>query len=72
MLTLRYLARFDKPFVFLNQRGFYDDLLRFFDAHAARNAFAAWRGCMRSRATVDEIWPHLENPAAYQAEQLWR
>ena len=32
IMTLRYINRIDKPVVLFNQEGYYDDLLRFFEA----------------------------------------
>lgn len=71
VLTLRYLARFDKPAVFFNQDGFYDDLFRFFDKMAAER-FRSLQGLYAVAGAVDEIWPHLDHPAPYAAERLWR
>jgi hypothetical protein len=71
VLTLRYLARIDAPIVFLNQNGFYDDLLRFFD-RMHRERFRSMQGLYAVARTVEEIWPHLETPAAYVPENLWK
>ena len=71
VLTLRYLAQIDAPIVFLNQNGFYDDLLRFFE-RMNREKFRSLKGLYEVARTVDEIWPHLENPAAYVPEKLWK
>ena len=71
VLTLRYLAQIDAPIVFLNQNGFYDDLLRFFD-RMGQERFRSMKGLYAVANTVDEIWPHLESPAAYEPEKLWK
>lgn len=71
VLTLRYLARFDKPAVFFNANGFYDELFRFFDK-MAEERFRSLKGLYAVAATVDEIWPHLEHPASFTADPLWR
>lgn len=71
VLTLRYLARFDKPAVFFNQRGFYDDLLRFFDRMKQEN-FRSLDRLYSVADSVEEIWGHLDNFRPYEAERLWR
>lgn len=71
VLTLRYLARFDKPAVFFNQDGFYDDLFRFFNKMASER-FRSLKGLYSVASTVDEIWPLLENQSPYTAEKLWQ
>ncbi|MFI5356547.1 MAG: TIGR00730 family Rossman fold protein, partial [Opitutales bacterium] len=73
VLTLRYLAQLDKPAVFFNQNGFYDDLLRFFDRmQHERFRTSGMRGLYAVAARRDEIWPHLEQPQPYVADALWR
>lgn len=73
VLTLRYLAQVDKPAVFFNQNGYYDDLLRFFE-RMTREGFrtSGMRGLYSIANTADEIWPHLENPHRYEADALWQ
>ncbi|HEY3755181.1 MAG TPA: TIGR00730 family Rossman fold protein [Opitutaceae bacterium] len=71
VLTLRYLARFDKPAVFFNQNGFYDDLFRFFDK-MGQERFRSLKGLYAAASTIEEIWPHLDEPAPYTAERLWQ
>jgi cytokinin riboside 5'-monophosphate phosphoribohydrolase len=72
VLTLRYLAQLSRPAVFFNQNGYYDDLLRFFD-RMMRERFrtSGMDGLYGVAATIDDIWPHLENGPAYQADPLW-
>ncbi|HWC00560.1 MAG TPA: LOG family protein, partial [Bryobacteraceae bacterium] len=73
LLTLRYLAQVAKPAVFFNQEGFYDDLLRFFDRMQRENfRTSGMQGLYAVAASIEEIWPHLESPHAYQADALWR
>jgi len=72
VLTLRYLAQIEAPIVFLNQNGFYDDLLRWFDRMEREGFRNRMRDLYAVAATVDEIWPHLENPAVYLPEKLWQ
>lgn len=73
VLTLRYLAQIDKPVVFYNQNGFYDDLLRFF-VRMRQDRFRneGMDGLYAVADTVAAIWPHLESPHTYQPENLWR
>jgi len=72
-LTLRYLAQLNKPAVFYNQNGYYDDLLRFFD-RMTRERFrtSGMHGLYAVAATIDEIWPHLDAPHPYEADRLWK
>ena len=72
VLTLRYLAQVNRPAVFYNQNGYYDDLLRFFD-RMMRERFrtSGMQGLYGVAATIDEIWPHLEKGPAYEADPLW-
>ncbi len=73
VLTLRYLAQLNKPAVFLNQNGFYDYLLRFFD-NMQRERFrtSGMQGLYSVANTLAEIWPHLDEPHRYEADQLWQ
>ena len=61
------------PAVFFNQNGYYDDLLRFFE-RMSRERFrtSGMSGLYSVASTVDEIWTHLEQPARYEADALWR
>jgi len=72
VLTLRYLAQVNRPAVFYNQNGYYDDLLRFFD-RMMRERFrtSGMHGLYGVAATIDDIWPHLEKGPAYEADPLW-
>jgi uncharacterized protein (TIGR00730 family) len=73
VLTLRYLGQTDKPAVFFNQGGFYDDLLRFFD-RMTREKFRTRgvHGLYAVASSPDEIWTHLERPQRYEVAPLWR
>jgi uncharacterized protein (TIGR00730 family) len=73
VLTLRYLAQSDKPAVFFNQDGYYDDLLRFF-AHMTREGFrhAGAHGLYGVASRLEEIWPLLEQPEPYEVAPIWR
>jgi cytokinin riboside 5'-monophosphate phosphoribohydrolase len=73
VLTLRYLAQTDKPAVFFNQDGYYDDLLRFF-AHMTREGFrhSGASGLYTVASRLEEIWPLLERPEPYEIAPIWR
>jgi uncharacterized protein (TIGR00730 family) len=72
ILTLRQLDVVKKPCVFLNQDGFYDDLLRLFARMLRENFFKASNmGLFRVAATVDEIFPQVEAAATGRAEPKW-
>jgi len=72
IMVLRYLNRLHKPVILLNQDGFYDDLLRFFE-RMTRERFksAGLHNLFTVVATVDEIWRHLRNPKPFTADELW-
>jgi len=73
IMTLRYINQTDKPVVLLNQDGFYDDLLRFFE-RMTRERFKS-AGLHRVLAVItqlDELWPLLEQPAAFEPDPIWR
>ena len=71
ILALRQLDVLRKPCVFLNQDGFYDDLLRFFDRMIAeRFNKPSNRDLFRVARTVDEILPLIEGVPVL-AETKW-
>ena len=73
VMTHRYLNRLHKPIVLVNQDGFYDDLLRFFE-RMTRERFKSpgLHDLFTVADTVDEVWPHLETPKPFTADALWR
>jgi len=73
VMTLRYLNQLDKPLVLVNQDGFYDDLLRFFE-RMTRERFKSpgLHQLFAVAATVDDVWPHLAAPPPFTADALWR
>jgi len=72
ILTLRQLELVKKPCVFLNQDGFYDDLLRLFDRMFAEKFFKASNlQLFRVAATVPEVFAQLEAGASVPAESKW-
>jgi hypothetical protein len=61
MITLRQLDVLRKPCVFLNQDGFYDDLLRFFEKMVnERFNRPSNRDLFAVAATVDEVFARLD------------
>jgi len=73
VMTLRYLNQLDKPLVLVNQDGYYDDLLRFFD-RMTRERFKSdgLHRLFAVAATVDDVWPQLADPKPFTADALWR
>ncbi len=73
VMTLRYLNLLHKPTILVNQDGFYDDLLRFFE-RMTRERFksAGLHDLFTVAATVDEVWQHLADPKPFTADDLWR
>lgn len=78
ILMGRLLNRHAKPLILVNQDGFYDGLLGFFDK-LVREGFkkSGWRDLMPVAATVDEVWPLLERATGADSggaavDPLWR
>jgi hypothetical protein len=59
--------------ILVNQDGFYDDLLRFFE-RMTREHFksAGLHDIFTTVNSVDDVWPHLEQPKPFTADELWR
>lgn len=72
ILTLRQLDVVKKPCVFLNQDGFYDELLRLFDRMLAEKFFKPSNmELFRVARTVPEVFTHLENHQPGPTESKW-
>ena len=72
ILTLRQLDVVRKPCVFLNQDGFYDDLIRLFEKMLAEKFFKpANMELFRVANTVAEIFPQIAAAGAVKAEPKW-
>lgn len=72
ILTLRQLDVLRKPCIFLNQDGFYDDLLRFFQRMVTeRFNKPSNLELFSSVATVAEIFPTMAKFKASTAESKW-
>ena len=72
ILTLRQLDVVRKPCVFLNQDGFYDDLIRLFEKMLAEKFFKPSNmELFRVAQTVPEIFGQIEASAGVKAESKW-
>ena len=72
ILTLRQLHVVKKPCVFLNQDGFYDDLLRLFDKMLAEKFFKPSNlDLFRVANTVDEVFAQIALAAEAKLEPKW-
>ncbi len=72
ILTLRQLDVVRKPCVFLNQDGFYDDLLRLFERMLHERFFKPSNMELFSvAATVPEVFAAIERAPAGQVESKW-
>jgi uncharacterized protein (TIGR00730 family) len=72
ILTLRQLDVVKKPCVFLNQDGFYDDLLRLFERMLRDKFFKPSNmELFRVAKTVPEIFAQIEAGANAKAEAKW-
>ncbi len=73
IMTLRYINVLHKPVVLLNQDGFYDDLLRFFNRLVhERFASAAFPQLFAVAPTIADLWPILDEPSRFQADAIWQ
>lgn len=72
ILTLRQLDALQKPCVFLNQDGFYDDLLRFFERMVRENFNKPGNLRLFSvAATVEEVFTQIEAYRPEPVESKW-
>ncbi|MDB6094793.1 MAG: yvdD [Verrucomicrobia bacterium] len=72
ILTLRQLDVVKKPCVFLNQDGFYDDLLKLFDRMLREKFFKPSNmDLFRVATTVPAIFSEIELAAGTKAESKW-
>jgi uncharacterized protein (TIGR00730 family) len=79
ILMGRMLNRHDKPLVLVNQDGFYDPLLDFFDRIVSAGfKKSGWRDFMPIAPDVAAVWPILDREAdagrrrAWPGDPLWR
>ncbi len=72
IMSERYLNLTRKPLVLLNQDGFYDDLLRFFERMVAENFKSAGLAELLAVAPdLAAVWELLNHPKPYLADPLW-
>lgn len=72
IITLRQLDVVRKPCIFLNQDGFYDDLLRFFDRMVAEKFNRPSNLKLFSVAhRVEDIFPLIEEARSVTADSKW-
>lgn len=71
ILMGRMLNRHDKPLILVNQDGFYDELLAFFDKLVRERFKKSWRDMMPVAATVTDVWPILERETASETRTPW-
>lgn len=73
IMTLRYINQLSKPVILVNQDGFYDDLLRFFE-RMVRERFKSpgLNDLFTVAGDVEEVWRWLESPRPFTADELWR
>lgn len=72
ILTLRQLDVVRKPCVFLNQDGFYDDLLRLFDRMLAERFFKPSNmELFRVAKTVPEVFERITQTGGAPSESKW-
>ena len=73
IMTLRYINLTRKPIVLLNQDGFYDELLAFFERMTRERFKSPGLHAVLSVAThVEQIWALLEAPDEFKPEAVWR
>ncbi len=73
IVVARALNRLDKPLILVNQDGFYDDLLRFFE-RMVRERFKSpgLHDLFTVADRVEDVWLLLDNPRPLQVDELWR
>jgi uncharacterized protein (TIGR00730 family) len=72
ILTLRQLDVVKKPCVFLNQDGFYDDLIKLFERMLAEKFFKPSNmDLFRVASSVPDIFTQIEAAGSAKAESKW-
>jgi cytokinin riboside 5'-monophosphate phosphoribohydrolase len=72
IMSERYLNLTKKPLVLLNQDGFYDHLLMFFERMVAEKFKSPCLAeLLAVAATTEDVWPLLHQPRAFQPDALW-
>ena len=72
IMTERYLNLSTKPLVLVNQDGFYDDLLKFFERMVREKFKSPGLSDLFSVApSVDDVWSLLGQPDRFTADPFW-
>ncbi len=78
ILVGRMLNRHDKPLIFVNQDGFYDELIAFFDKLVRERFKKSWRDLVQVVPDVAGLWPVLARETdsgtrtPWAVDPLWR
>lgn len=73
IMTLRYLNQLPKPVIIVNQGGYYDDLLRFFERMKRERFKSRGAGDLFNVAdSVEDVWRHLDLARPFVADDLWQ
>ena len=78
ILVGRMLNRHDKPLIFVNQDGFYDELIAFFDKLVRERFKKSWRDLVQVAPDVAAVWPILARETdsgtrtPWSVDPLWR
>jgi len=78
ILVGRMLNRHDKPLIFVNQDGFYDELIAFFDKLVRERFKKSWRDLVQVVPDVAGLWPVLARETdsgtrtPWSVDPLWR
>lgn len=73
IITLRFINQLAKPVILVNQDGYYDDLLRFFERMTTEKFKSpGLRQLFDVSPTVEAVWPLLEAARPFTADELWR
>lgn len=72
MITLKQLALHHKPIVFLNEGGFFDSLIAFFDQFFEKGfTRPIYRDLYKVAATLEEAFAYLSSYEPDQSDNLW-
>jgi len=69
-ISLKRLGRYHNPIIILNQNGFYDSLLHFFDKMGSERMMAQGRTAWRVVNHVEDILPAIEAEPPWDADLL--
>ena len=73
IITLRYINQLAKPVLLVNQDGYYDDLLRFFERMTAeRFKSPGLLQLFDVVERVEDVWPTLDRAKPFAVDEIWR